>query len=187
MLILSEFLTIIENNFWVILVFLGIIRLASGIYGRTWLKTSPQEGEEVKSYATERTNNLTMAGFSLAAVALFLTIGFSGNETNLISVTDTVFYLSISLISFITAAYLYGFAIIRWNGFLAGTIEWIGLLSIGIALLIFFRNAFSDDLRFLFLYGVFFLTVYILASKEISLWKNFFKAEREFKTEKNNE
>jgi hypothetical protein len=164
----------ISNLVGIILVFFASIRIIVGIKGRKWLVESPKE-LEIEGYSKERTNNLTLSGFALAAIALFLTIGFSEMGIDEISVSDTVFFLSISLVVFIISAYFYNFSMNRVYPFIAVSLEWIGLLSIGIGLFLFFADVFSSDLRFIFLYAIFFGLVFYIGHKDVQLYVKFFK------------
>jgi hypothetical protein len=89
--------------------------------------------------AAERANNFTLAGFSLAALTFFLTLG----GTKGLVITDTTFYLSVSLVCFVVAAYLFPINVNRAFPYAADTFEVLGLLSVAIAMLSFFTSNFA--------------------------------------------
>jgi hypothetical protein len=108
-----------------------------------WLRVAPQGGE-VSGFFRERTNSLTLAGFSMTALTLFLTIA-TAQSTIHYKIIDTVFYLSISLVCFIISSYVVSFGVNRIYSYACTTIEVIGLLSVGIALLLFFIENVIDN------------------------------------------
>jgi hypothetical protein len=143
--------------------------------GRVFFKGTPQK-EERERYQRERPNNLTLAGFSLAALALFLALGTNPQDPSKnVDVKDTTYYLSISLVCFIIAAYLYPFSLTRYYSYAADSLEQIGLLSVGIALLLFFVNNFQGILEIHIVYWILFVVIILVTVKEILLYYNNFK------------
>lgn len=163
-------------SLWIVLMVYAIIRTVLAWKLREWLDHNPGTDEELEMYSKERSNNLTLAGFALAAIALFLTIDFSSLGITLNNIKETVLYLSISLVLFVLGAYLYNFSTKRAFTYVAGTLEWLGLLSVGISLLIFFGSLFKDDLRFFIVYIIFFGAIWILAFIEVGFYNKFLKS-----------
>lgn len=142
--------------------------------GRTYFKAPPEE-EEKGRLQRERPNNLALAGFSIAALALLLALGTNPQDpTRNVDVIDTTYYLSISLVCFIIAAYLYPFYLRRYYSYAADSLEQIGLLSVGIAMLLFFVNNFQGIIEIHAVYWVLFVAIILITVKEIDLYyKNF--------------
>jgi hypothetical protein len=128
-----------------VLVVYGLIKIIGAFTPnlRVWLKAAPQGGE-INAYFRERSNSLTLAGFSLAALTLFLTIA-TANQSLHYKTIGTVLYLSISLVCFIVSAYIINFSVNRISSYGATTLEMIGLISVGIALLLFFVENVIDN------------------------------------------
>jgi len=115
------------------------------------LRNSPSKGERER-YNRERSNNLTLAGFSLSALTFILTLApnrsddTNTNEETLISLSlqETLVFLSISLVCFIVASYLLQQKTRKIYPYTADSLEFLGLISIGAAMLSFFFNNFVE-------------------------------------------
>ncbi len=166
---------------WLVPMVFAIMRIFVGIFGYSFFNSVP-ETKEIEHYEKERSNNLTLAGFSLAAITLFLTLGASTVEQPLPAVSDTTFYLSIALVSFISASYLYTLQTSRWYSYFGDSLELIGLLSVGISLLLFFDFIFTNNNKIEIVYYLFFLFVIGFAAKELVLWVKHFKNLKSTKT-----
>ena len=133
---------------------------------RAELRKGPTE-KEVERFRRERQNNLTLSGFSLSALALFLALGTNPlNPSRPIDINDTTYYLSISLVCFVTAAYLYPFHLSRYYSYAADSLEQIGLLCVGAAMLLFFINNIEGIQRIHIVYWVFFVVIILIATKD---------------------
>jgi hypothetical protein len=145
-IIVIPFSEIVISNIGYVLVGYSLIKIIGAFIHpklRKWLKDSPQGGE-INSFYRERSNSLTLAGFSLAALTLFLTIGTADQSTHY-NIIGTILYLSISIVCFIISAYITNFSVTRISSYSATTMEMIGLISVGIALLLFFIENVIDN------------------------------------------
>lgn len=162
---------------WVLLIF-SIARVTVGIAtksARSWFSEAPTAGE-VDRFRRERPNNLALAGFSLAALTIFLTIGSSPlDPTKRLEVRETAFFLSVALISFVIAASLFPFAINRYFSYAADSVEHLGLLTIGAGMLLFFINNFGNVVDLQIVYGIFFAVIISIATLEIYLYTKALK------------
>lgn len=143
--------------------------------GREYFRgTTPKS--ELDGFVAERTNNLVLAGLSLVALTLFLTIGsIKEDSAESLSVRETTFFLSISLVCFIVAASIFPIATERYFSYIANSLEWLGLLTIGIGMLLFFINNFSDVIDLQIVYWFFFAIILGLAALEISFYRGFLR------------
>ena len=115
------------------------------------LRNSPSKGERER-YNRERSSNLTLAGFSLSALTFILTLApnrsddTNTNEETLISLPlqETMIFLSISLVCFIVASYLLQLKTRKIYAYTADSLEFLGLISIGAAMLSFFFSNFAQ-------------------------------------------
>ncbi len=171
--------------FFVLIVF-GIARAIVAtvpMSGRKWFTGTPIDAE-LERFRRERPNNLTLAGFSLAALTLFLTVGTTPlDPSRSLNVRDTTFYISISLVCFIIAAYLFPIATNRYFSYIADSLELLGLLSIGIGMLLFFLNNFAEISNVQVVYWILFIAVIVIGSLEIYFYSEMFK---KIKSEKKN-
>lgn len=162
-----------------VLISFAIVRCAVAVgtkSGRKWFQGIPVEKERER-YRQERPNNLTLAGFALAALTLFLTIGTNPLEpTRQLDVLETTFFLSISLVSFIIAAHLFPIAISRYFSYVADSLEQLGMLAIGIGLLTFFVNNFNEALDIQQVYWIFFGVITALGGLEIYFYTRLFNS-----------
>jgi hypothetical protein len=143
--------------------------------GRAYFKDPPIDKEKER-LQRERPNNLALAGFSLTALALFLALGTNPQDPSKnVDVKDTTYYLSISLVCFIVAAYLYPFQIRRYYYYTADSLEQIGLLSVGIAMLVFFVNNYQGMLEMHAVYWVLFVAIILITIKDNLLYYENFK------------
>jgi hypothetical protein len=119
----------------VLAIALGLIR------GWNYLKKHPvEEIGRAYHWHNERII-LTLAGFSLTALALFLSIQFK----ELAQISSTLLFFSIAFTTLILSSIFLRFRIRNFFLYLSDVLLNVGLLSISCGFLVFFANVFFHD------------------------------------------
>jgi len=148
-------------------VVLGLVR------GWNYLKKHPVE-ETGRAYHWHNERIIyTLAGFSLTALALFLSIQFK----ELTQISSTLLFFSIAFTTLILSSIFIRFRIRNFFLYLSDVLLNVGLLSISCGFLIFFANVFSHDvstLVFAILVAVLFLVSlvnYFFFDRYVEYWR----------------
>ena len=155
------YILIIYASTRIITIIIASIRADAKDYFKTGLGR-----DEIEHQKGERSNNLSLAGFSSATLALFLTLG----GVNRSDINDTTFYLSISLSCFVIAAYLSLVWSHRYWSFITESIEILGVLSVILAILLFFIHNTTHFPNIQNVYAILFVAIIIILGKGI--WRD---------------
>lgn len=122
-----------------IVVYMFLATVLGLVRGWKYLKGYPDEKKGKEYHQQNESITLTLAGFSLTALALLLSIQFE----ELSQISSTLMFFSIAFTTLISS-----FLSIRWRFrnffiYLSDVFLNTGLLSIGCGLLVFFANVFS--------------------------------------------
>jgi low temperature requirement protein LtrA len=164
-----------------VLIAIMIARAIVAVYGRVVLNNSPRKGE-IEHNERERQTNLTLAGFALAALIFILTAGgkMSNSDQADAGIQEASIFLSISLGCFIVGAYLLPINTERYYSYAADSLELLGLLSIGVAMLSLFVNNLVDvtSITVTMIYLVFLVALTTLAIYHTLLVFRYFRASK---------
>ncbi|AIC16145.1 membrane protein of unknown function [Nitrososphaera viennensis EN76] len=139
-----------------------VLRMLVPIFDKG-MRDSPNQSE-IKTFSEYRVHNITLATFSIVAIALIL--GF--NPENISKHVDELFFLSISMFCFFVASYLLVIRPNRWIPFAGRTFEYTGLLAIAIGFVYLISNTIPDD-RLVYSYIVFFIGTLAIAIFDLSV------------------
>ena len=152
----------------VLAIVLGLIR------GWKYLKSYPDEQRGKEYHRHNERIVLTLAGFSLTALSLFISIQFR----ELAQISSTLLFFSIAFSALILSSIFIRFRIRQFFLYLSDVLLNVGLLSIGCGFLVFFVDRFSwyDSLAIVFsiLVAVLFLTSlvnYFFFDKYAKYWQ----------------
>jgi len=126
-------LLILIVAYMVLAIVLGLVR------GWNYLKGSPVEKTGKEYHWHNERIVLTLAGFSLTALSLFLSIQFK----ELAQISSTLIFFSIAFSTLILSSLFLRLRVRRFSTYLADVFLNTGLLSIGCGLLVFFAKFVS--------------------------------------------
>lgn len=133
------------------------------------IKAVTEEGKN--QYQSSRSHNITLASFSIAAIALIT----SRNDLNIQNLQFGIAYLSIAMFCFFIGSYLFVFRqkgnIIPYYG---ETLELAGILSLGIGFFYVVTQLFLENVALDLLYLAFFFTLVGVAAYELRLNIRYF-------------
>lgn len=180
----SELLLIILILVYMVLaIVLGLIR------GWKYLKSYPDEKLGKEYHRHNERIVLTLAGFSLTALSLFISIQFR----ELAQISSTLLFFSIAFSALISSSIFIRFRIRKFFLYLSDVLLNVGLLAIGCGFLVFFGDRFSyyDSLTIVFviLVVVLFLVSlvnYFFFDKYVKYWQEVIKMSNEESDQKEN-
>ena len=141
----------------------------------------PVSEKEKQQYDSFRSHSITLASFTMTVIAIIIAFPkqeqFSANLMSLV-------YLSVALVSFFIASYLYVFRTNRWFPYIGESLEYMGIIAVGIGLLSLMENVAQSNIAdntsvnsiilINIVYAIFLIGMIAIAYKEISLTKTFF-------------
>jgi len=158
----------VENPiiFWIILIGFISFRTLLPIRCKYDFKKIAIRDTERSEWKSLRDQNMVLASFTIVAIAIILSLpsGFSEDKK------PSVWYLSLALFSFIIGSYVFRFTTDRRIPYVGETLEFEGLLALGIGLL-YLASSIFKDIMFDLIYSVFFIGVFVVAL--IDLYLNY--------------
>jgi len=142
--------------YMVLAIVLGLVR------GWNYLKTYSDEKTEKEYHWHNERIVLTLAGFSLTALSLLLSIQFE----ELAQISSTLFFFSIAFSALILSSISIRLRFRKFSIYLSDVLLNVGLLAIGCGFLVFFAKAFSwyDGSTVVFIFLIVALFVVSLAN-----------------------
>jgi hypothetical protein len=126
---------------------------------------------EKKHYDNFRSHSITLASFTMAIIALIVAFP---NPTQLSTNVKSLFYLSIAMTSFFISSYLFTFRQNRWFPFTGESLEYMGLVAVGIGLLGLIQNLTKGNPLLSMVYALFVIAVILIAALQIRMVINYF-------------
>jgi hypothetical protein len=143
--------------------------------GRKYLESYPQ-GKDNKDYVFQFQNSsLTLAGLSITAIVLIVSLKFEGTFSSLTSFSAILLFFSISFVTLALAWDLIRFPREIYH-FVSGVLSDIGVLSIGCGFLVFFYSISTFSLPFVAVpitFGLFILAFLISAVLDLRRYVGF--------------
>jgi hypothetical protein len=134
------------------------------------MKKGASEGEK-QEYERSRSQNLTLAAFSIAALGFIL-------STTVVPETNTLFgigYLSVAMFSFFIAAYLFKYRPKKWFPYIGETLELSGILCIGVGFYYVIAKIFSNNIPLAGLYLAFLVALIAIVAYSLRLNRGILK------------
>jgi hypothetical protein len=124
-------LAFLDYVFPVILAFIAGFRLLTAATSKVdYLNRSPSETES-KEYDFLRLQLLTLAFFAITVITLAVTV-FVTTQTISIGFEYALGYLSVAMFCFFISSYMYSFRITNRLPYIGETLEFVGIVSLGI-------------------------------------------------------
>jgi hypothetical protein len=122
-------------------------------------------------YDDYRSHSITLASFTMAIIAIvvaFPTVDLVNQ--NIVS----LYYLSLAMVSFFISAYLFPLRRNRWLVYAGESLEYMGVVAVGIGLLSLILNRTNYDEWLALIYGLFLLAITAVAAIQIRVSIRFF-------------
>lgn len=159
---------------WILLLLYITIMICIPIgYGKKKFLNDPViNHEEKQTYKDEKNQLMTLAGFTITALAIIMALpSITGNKINLLA----TFYFSISLSCFFAGSYLFDYRIKRIFPYIGQVAEYTGVISLGLAFLSFAYSIFSDVPSIMAIFSIFMGGIVTISFVEIYYNKKFFE------------
>jgi hypothetical protein len=121
---------------------------------------------EKKHYDNFRSHSITLASFTMTIIALIVAFP---NPGELSANIKSLFYLSIAMTSFFISSYLFMFRRYRWFPFIGESLEYMGLVAMGIGLLSLIQNLTKGNPLLSMVYAFFVIAVILIAALQIHI------------------
>jgi hypothetical protein len=166
-----------SDTAWIFLLLFFISRTVIPLFTKSGIKhmmESPSTEKEKEEYKDARTHSITLASFVIVAISVILAWPANTLTTPQQGVAiDSVFYLSIGMISFFIGSYLFTIRVTRWFVFAAESLEYTGIIATGLGFLELFHLK-VDDYRVNALYSLFVFAIGLLAYLDVHFNRRFF-------------
>lgn len=136
---------------------------------------SPLEEAEKEEYTNSKNHNIVLASFTIAAISVILAFQAGELTQNLQwAALDSLFYLSIAMMCFFIASYLFSIRITRWYVYTAESLEYTGIIAVGIGFFRLIQVKVVNDDRITALYVLFIVGILFLVWLDLRFNKRFF-------------
>jgi hypothetical protein len=154
-------------------------------------KAIPLGTAEKKHYDNFRSHSITLASFTMTVIAIIIAFPIDESadpaeeqkvmplqkqtKENLVSQNImSLFYLSLAMVSFFIASYLFLLRETRWLVYTGESLEYMGIVSVGIGLLSLMQNITNNNNILGVIYAFFVIGITIIAIIQIWISIRFF-------------
>jgi hypothetical protein len=164
----------------IVLGFIGI-RILTPVKAKFNFFDQPIDDYAEGVYQNARNHNITLAAFSIAVLALILSSGI-GDSTTIRNENFEfgIAYISVATFFFFIASYTFVFLKSRRFPYVGQTLEYAGIIALGIGFLLIIRIIFPESILLnIFLYPGFLISLLSVAGWELYLNFRFFHRKRD--------
>lgn len=129
--------------------------------GKQMIPIGKYEGNLYDSY---RTHSITLASFTMTIIAIIVAFP---NANQLIQNIMSLSYLSLAMVSFFISAYLFPLRQGRWFVYTGESLEYLGVVAVGIGLLSLLLNLTKGNDWLGLVYGLFVIAISVIAVIQI--------------------
>lgn len=155
--------------FWIILLGHPIIRTLLPLRTKYDFTKIPIQNTERSEWKGLRDHNMVLASFTIVAIAII----FALPSDTIQDKKPALFYFSIAIFNFIIGSYLFRFTMDRRIPYTAETLEYVGIIALGIGLL-YLVSSLVNDILFDVIYLIFFLGIVIITIIDLTLNYSWF-------------
>lgn len=137
---------------------------------------SPIGEMQREEYNNSKTHNITLASFTIVAISVILAWPTNTlTQPEQVQAIDSVFYLSIGMIAFFVASYLFTIRITRLYVFTAQSLEYMGIIATALGFLDLFLLKVNDT-RVIALYTIFVGGIVALGFLDLHFNRRYFSS-----------